>query len=386
MGYLKKFTIIIYILLVYSGLIKWIPGIPVDLTVVFTVVLLLLFPFQFKRKISSTYSFQKVVVFSVIALSILFLLSNIYTISVEYASSKSIATILNIFCFIYPLFLFNEKDIPFAKKFMFWGSIVILSILSYLYFTDQFIYFQMSEETMEEAAGFTIPNYLSIGTFISIALILRLDDKSLFNRAFMLYSIFILFVLGGRGPLIFLFIIFILYYFMTFKGKRFSLKNLIIILFGAILFVQYFDFSVIDFERFNILENLNEDESSLSRIQYYNKGFQSVAQNLFAGLGIGSSGLILSDRDVVLYPHNLFLESLMEVGIIGGILYLILYIALFSKTIINRNDNKLLLLGLVVIYLFFQDMKSGSFDAWRISLMWISLFLIQYRSSFKQAI
>ena len=211
MAYLRKIAIIIYILLVYSGLVKWIPGLPVDLTIVFTAILLVLFPFLFKQQFLSVSSFAKVVIFSVLSLSILFLLTNVYTISTDYAMSKSIATVLNMFCFIYPLLLFDESDLPYFKKVMTAGNVIILTILSFLYFTDQFIYFQMSEKTIESVLGFGIPNYLSLGTFISVSLIFQIGNKSVFNKIIMAYSIFILFVLGGRGPLLFLFIIFILH-------------------------------------------------------------------------------------------------------------------------------------------------------------------------------
>lgn len=383
MANLRKFAVVIYILLVYSGLIKWIPGLPIDLTLVFTVLLLAIFPFLFKPHFSAYSSFGKTIVFSVLGISILFLLSNAYTISSNYALSKSIATVLNMFCFLYPLLLFEKEDIPYFKKVMMVGNIIILVILSYLYFTDQFIYFQMSEKTIESVIGFAIPNYLSIGTFISASLIFHIDNKSVFNRLITLYSVFILFVLGGRGPLIFLFIIFILHYFLTLEVKKFSLKNVLIIMLGAMLFLQYFDFSAIDFNRFNVLENYSEDESATERLYYFEQGYRSVTNHLFSGLGIGSSGMILSDTDLVLYPHNLFLESVMEIGIVGGLLYLILYLVLFFKVFTRIDYLPLLSLGLISLYLFFQDMKSGSFDSWRISLLWIALFIIQYHSKEK---
>lgn len=383
MANLRKFAVVIYILLVYSGLIKWIPGLPIDLTLVFTVLLLAIFPFLFKPHFTAYSSFGKTIVFSVLGISILFLLSNAYTISSNYALSKSIATVLNMFCFLYPLLLFEKEDIPYFKKVMWVGNIIILLVLSYFYFTDQFIYFQMSEKTIESVIGFAIPNYLSIGTFISASLIFQIDNKSIFNRLITLYSVFILFVLGGRGPLIFLFFIFILHYFLTLEVKKFSFKNVIIILLGLMMFLQYFDFSAIDFNRYNVLENFNEDESATERLYYFEKGYQSVTNHLLTGLGIGSSGMILSDSDISLYPHNLFLESLMEIGIVGGFMYLFLYIILFFKVFTRVSNLPLFCLGLISLYLFFQDMKSGSFDSWRISLMWISLFIIQYHQSEK---
>jgi O-antigen ligase len=380
MVFLRKFAIITYILLVYSGLIKWIPGLPVDLTLLFSAILLVIFPFLFRPNFFSSSNFEKFSISSVLGISLLFLFSNTYSISTDYAASKSVATLLNIFCFLYPLFIFKATDFSYVKKVMMVFNVIILGILSFLYFTDQLIYFQMSEKTIESVIGYAIPNYLSIGTFISVSILLQIDNKNLLSRFVMIYSLFILFVLGGRGPLIFLLFIFILYYFLTLKVRKFSIKNVIILLLGIVLFMQYFDSSGIDFTRYNVFENFNEDKSATERIYYLENGYRSVTNNMWTGLGIGSSGLILSDQDYMLYPHNLFLESLMEIGILGGLLYLFLYLFLFFKTFAGVQDRALFILGLISLYLFFQDMKSGSFDSWRISLMWIALFIIQYHS------
>lgn len=381
---IRKLAILNYILLIYSGLVKWFPGLPIDLTIAFAAMGLLFIPFLYsKKKIETGPKSNRIIVFSVIALSLLFLLTNIYTISQTYATSKSLAVILNIYSFIYPLVLFRKSDIPFVKKAMFAFTLVLLGILTYLYLSDQFIYFQMSEETLNQVLKLKnpIPNYLSLGTFMAVPLILFLTNRHWFILLIRGATIVMLFLLGGRGPLLFLPVIFVLYYFLHLNARLITFKNVIIGLAGIVAAVLFFDPSVIDFERFNLFENIDKDKSSLERMIFYDKGIEAAQDHLLFGQGIGSSGIILTRIDQIVYPHNLFLESIMETGIIGGILYFLLYFTLIRNTIILRKNSDALMIALVVIYLLFQDMKSGSFDAWRISLMWIAFFIIATRKT-----
>ncbi len=380
----RKISIVSYILLVYSGLIKWIPGLPVDLTIAFTVLTAALIPFIFNGKVKVVKGGEKGMLVIVSCLSVLFLISNFYTISTEYAESKTLATIINLYCFLYPILFFRNDDFKFLRSVMMVFNIVILAILVYLYATGKFIVFQMSETTLESYLGFVVPNYLSIGTFMAAVIIMFIPDRRLATRAVSVFAVIMLFLLGGRGPLLFLPLIFIIYYFLTGERKLFTVKNFFLAGVALFLFLTFFDFGGIDFERFNLFKNAGEDASTLDRLDFLTTSYNSVDKHLWTGRGIGSSGIILSGQDIMLYPHNLFVESLLEVGLLGGLLYLALYIVLGREIWKVRKNRELLAVGLVAVYLFFQDLKSGSFDAWRISLMWIAWFIVLVRGTYTE--
>jgi O-antigen ligase len=110
-----------------------------------------------------------------------------------------------------------------------------------------------------------------------------------------------------------------------------------------------------------------------------NKGLESFYSHPFVGTGIGSSGIALTGIDQVEFPHNLLVESMIELGIIGGLAYIIIYLYFFIRNLKTvRTDKKLLVLYVMCLLFFLEDMKSGSFDAWRVSLFWMCLYLVQY--------
>ena len=146
--------------------------------------------------------------------------------------------------------------------------------------------------------------------------------------------LFLLFQLGGRGPIINLILSLIIFFALNLKNYKINYKTGFAI--GALFFtilifgenIYTFAFQNVDFERFNIFKAYNEDASLSVRGNFLEIGIESILDHPFFGLGIGSSGFILDGVDVSNYPHNLFVESMMELGILGGLLYLSTYLSL----------------------------------------------------------
>ena len=121
------------------------------------------------------------------------------------------------------------------------------------------------------------------------------------------------------------------------------------------------------------------DPSTLRRIYLLQTGWESITNQPLFGLGIGSSGLILTGEDVTEFPHNLIIESMMEIGVIGGVLVVFFYAKFFITERKYLKNPELILLYVISLLYFLEDLKSGSFDAWRISLFWISIYLSEKR-------
>jgi len=139
----------------------------------------------------------------------------------------------------------------------------------------------------------------------------------------------------------------------------------------------------IDFTRIFVFESYQADDSSSQRIIFFKKAIESICKYPLLGLGIGSSGLILENIDNDTTPHNLFLEAFMETGILGVCCYFLLWLFFFANITVVRKNRKLLLLYLIAFFFFFQDNKSNSFDSWRITIVWIMLFLIEKKNSYR---
>ena len=70
---------------------------------------------------------------------------------------------------------------------------------------------------------------------------------------------------------------------------------------------------------------------------------------------------------------------MMEIGVIGGVLVVFFYAKFFITERKYLRNPELILLYVISLLYFLEDLKSGSFDAWRISLFWISIYLSEKR-------
>lgn len=377
--YFDYYKIITFILFVYSGLLKWIPiSFPIDLTIFFGALSL----FAFVSYLLKPIVLNELIIYITIFFFLLmwmFLFSNFYSISTKYAQTKSIAILLNIYAFIYPLIVIRKEDFSLIKNVFIVQTIIVLIILSIIYLNDLWMIFFTNDVNQKELLGFIIPSYLSIGTFISVGFLFLLNKNDNFSLLLKVSILFFLVLLSGRGPLFLLILSIICYYLMNNYSKTVNVKFFFIFIILICLAVRYIPYDQINFDRFNVFKNFDVDESTQARVSFIGMSIKSFFEHPIFGLGIGSSGLILMNEDALFYPHNLFLEALIEVGIFGGIIYLTIYILLLYKIKEIRNNEILLILFLILFNHFGQDLKSNSFDGWRISVCWISIFLSIHR-------
>ncbi|MDR3026310.1 O-antigen ligase family protein [Chryseobacterium sp.] len=374
------FKVFIYFIFVFSGSLKWLP-IPIDLTllsllfcaVVMIVELRTIIPIKVK---------DRLIVILILILSLIFLISNFYSISSIYAQSKTLAIILNIFTVIYPIIVFKKSIFSELKLLMYLiGGLMVIGLF-YMYFNNMFIIFHDSELLVDK-----VPTYLVIGIMLCACFIFSLESKlTWYVAVYRLSILFLLFQLGGRGPIINVVLSLIVFFTLNLKNYKIDYKTGFAI--GALFFtilifgenIYTFAFQNVDFERFNIFKAYNDDASLSVRGNFLEIGIESILDHPFFGLGIGSSGFILDGTDVSNYPHNLFVESMMELGIFGGLLYLSTYILFFLRNYsISRNNKDMLILFIVVLLFYLEDNKSNSFDSWRCSIIWIMFFISEKR-------
>jgi O-antigen ligase len=208
------------------------------------------------------------------------------------------------------------------------------------------------------------------GTIYAIALLFLLSkifigDKKVKIRYFIIiFPLAFLFLrAGGRGSLLsFLMTFFVITFFMKVKlWKRIFLlifvSALIIFLFYRIPeSTLYFYKALLDPE-----EYVSKPVSSIhSRILLYKGAFKDFLEHPFIGVGLGNSSGGIG------FPHNILLEILAELGLLGFMLFLpMLYLTV--KTIIRfireEKDNSLKFLmrlaSILFIYSFSHAMFSG---------------------------
>lgn len=361
-----------YFVFLYSGLIKWIPF-PVDFTLFFGFFTLLFLLNDIRKEKFKLYSITIGYLYLVFFIfSLFYMLTYFYSLSTVYAAIKVRGVFLNMLAFTFPITSIRcdySKNITTIITTL---SLLMIGFLSFLLINDLFILFILPDEQQIKLFNVAIPTYLDVGAFISISFILLLNINSIYATLIKIVVFYFLIILGGRGPLLTL--IFIV--MISFLIKKQDLSKYFIYLFILVFLVLlyfYFDLSFIDFDRLNIFKNYGSDESVNDRIIFIGKCIGGFIDKPIFGNGIGATGMLISGQDIVLYPHNLFVEILAEFGMVGFVLFASIFI-FFIQTIVHKKIPRVYIpFILIVFYLFMQDMKSGAFEAWRISCGWLAI-------------
>ena len=198
---------------------------------------------------------------------------------------------------------------------------------------------------------------------------------------------------GGRGGLVLAFLVLTIFGFFKskFKQLKLILKSIsLIILFGFIIghfirqteYVELFDRSItrlellIEFNGFN--SGGGGGKSVEERVGMLNFCYDKIVHSptsLVFGYGIGSFWYEYTGIDGRGYPHNLVLEILFELGLIGLLIFIIFW-GVASK------HFKYTALSWIVFYLLLNSLKSSSLVDLRILFFMFSLALIDGSNNF----
>jgi O-antigen ligase len=182
-------------------------------------------------------------------------------------------------------------------------------------------------------------HYLGIGRVIGPAALIvflhattlarsRIERVLMFGIfAFLLY---VLLVIGGRGPLIATVLASLIPIVgglsLTLRGQLQMLRSLPLLLLllavvtaGVSYLIYAGHLSTIVY-RFSVLLEHDMGVSAGNRLYYYATSLELWAERPVFGYGVGSWPLAIGFGDVRDYPHNLFLETLVEFGLVGFLL------------------------------------------------------------------
>jgi O-antigen ligase len=231
-------------------------------------------------------------------------------------------------------------------------------------------------------------NYLALGYSLGTGLLISLaygflSGKSLSKRFFMLamslYFMFLLFVLGGRGPL--LSVIISLLIPLVFRNnflqsnkiriKKYAAFVVILLLVLIITSICLYLRNTLTATLYRMLLFLEPGmgTSAGTRMGYYLTAVKLWLLNPVFGYGIGSWPILIGLPDMNSYPHNLILEILVELGLTGLILFgSTVFIAI--RGFIRSNNCKIIFLGSVILMMFanafISSMLSGDINDNRI--------------------
>ena len=278
----------------------------------------------------------------------------------------------------------------------YWSYLNIIDYKAYTFDDNQFLISIFSNRNITTAL-FLVQ--------IPFAMYLILKSKSLFIRSLSIIlftsSFFMLFLLASRTSYVIMLGLFFLFLFLSIFYKH-ALKNLFnkpLGLFISILLLTYV-LSLFALGTDNSANAVNriqtidfEETSTNTRLRYYSYAFDEIISNPLIGVGYGNWKIVSIERDkenilsyVVPYTmHNDFLEVAVELGLIGLLLFLLIFlIPLYKlvKYVLNKESIfAILLLSSLMVYMIDANLN---FPSIRMSSLFYCALLISMANNLKQ--
>ncbi len=242
--------------------------------------------------------------------------------------------------FIYPMHFQTAEDKLFRLLYLIVFKIFALSLLNYKYLYNNkaslyrnlayssslilclfFVFYQLgftanyNDSTREVLVGFLNPIWFSrfVADFCFIIIFYMLIKKK-FNFVFLVsifFGLLLLFSSGSRGPFVALLVTVYFFIYIRYYDYRKKIILVSLVLGGTVL-----PFAVVLLMNFNMY-------SVIARQEYIFKSMGFIMNNAW-GYGFSSFGMLVRGVDVIAYPHNIFFEILVEIGVVGFFVFLLL--------------------------------------------------------------
>lgn len=225
-------------------------------------------------------------------------------------------------------------------------------------------------EFLTNPIGFA--RYAGLGMVILFSLLIRkhlsIIKISLIYFLLLLFA-FALFITGSRGPIISVLFAVMVILFINLRRKEFSLISTIKII---IIFIVLLNLSIYivpiqlsetqGFLRILSFTETGNDIDTLSSGRSYLLGiaFKGFLDSNYMGIGTGGYASL---QPFELYPHNLFIEILIEQGLIGFLIISIVFLFTLHRISLLINGHDFTKAQEVVIVIWFYALMNSMFSA-----------------------
>ena len=269
--------------------------------------------------------------------------------------------------FLLIILFYSKASKPFTSLLKGWVFFIVLTQVIALTEIFFYIHLDVSFLTTESAVNFygnginksfasvTFGNYNTYVTIITMALPFLFGflyyKKRLTQQIFMISIIgicfYILIVNASRGGIFAGFIVLFIWFFLTIKRKINHLKEKLLV-FTPILLIVIIKYTQPIFKqitsRLSTGTSLTEDHARLS---IFKSALEAFYKKPFLGGGVGSVKMEMQGALAVV-PHNLFLEFLVEFGMIATIALVILFLVVFRGAFQKSFIKKLILISILI--------------------------------------
>ena len=339
----------------------------------------------------------KSIVYLFLIFGLLLGISYIYTASPDYGFRKILR--FNTFAvtiFISPLLIIKSPaDSKRLLSYFYFLLVIIIGImlLQFVYFLKwgdfAIVLAYWNRISIPGANPIQVSRYLAIGAAMMIALLIRNKPSQSLHYFAILFVILLSIILSGsRGPLVSIIIGSIVYAILYERKHSSRIYGYGILAIGTIITLllllpesltqRFFDIS--QGSVIMTQQGVRRISTIATRFEFWSMSLQawfSSITSFFIGLGAGSFSSLFIWRDWRWYPHNLFFEIIVELGLIGlviGVLFIIKSYQIINKGIQRgsfTDHSALWVAGTVVMFIAAQF--SGDINDNRILWMFIGI-------------
>jgi len=248
-------------------------------------------------------------------------------------------------------------------------------------------------------------NYLGVGRVVGIGSLISLFgmtfSKKIVLKIFLflvsIFTLFLLLAIGGRGPLIAVLLSSQVLVWVNVKmlkirilhisKKIIPMLSLTILGMVGIAFMFSQGYLTTTLNRILVLFEPGMGRSASTRLQYYSAAIEQWIHQPLWGNGLGSWPVLYGSGDIRGYPHNIFLEFLSEMGLLGTAIFSLLLVYSFScvTDFRKRHDkNFSVLVLMLLVYALVNSMISGDISDNRFLFFVIGLSPINRISLFSK--
>ena len=337
---------------------------------------------------------------------IVLFLSGFYTPSPIYGWLKIVRfSVFSTTMFLVPFFIINNSND--SKKLLYYFQFIILSVaigmlgyLIYLLKTGEALSY-LVRVTVLNSNPITIGAYLAMGAGIIVNMINRIKFKySLFLVPLLAIIMITLLSTGSRGPTLGLLAGLVTYtiFFEKNKYRRnkliltglFTVCILIIVLFVLPDFIttRFLNIGTGDFVVYQ--SGVQRVSTIALRLGFWKTSlieWSSSIKSFIIGIGSGGFSSLYILRDFRHFPHNFFIEALLETGVIGFAIILLLFYKgwKYLRTNVEYSFHTSLWITALLVR-FFTSQFSGDLVDNRVLFMLLSISIISYSMDSKEGI
>ena len=314
-------------------------------------------------------------------LTTLWIFSLSHTITPRYGQQKVILHILFNLPIMMQFIIFN---LDIEDYILFFKSIVFFTLLFSLNSIVHILQHGLTE--MTDLNYFAI-NRIWVGRIYGFGIIATsfcwYFSKQSQKKYFILFGLLFLFMMvlvGKRGPLLSLFVTFAFMYLFRKENLFNKSSHFYIPIILAIVFIGFYWNELIEFA--TSLTGVEKGRLSIVYRVFMIQLFVKILSALsFTGLGAGSFAKLSVGQDIRWYPHNIFIETILEAGILAGIILILIIIIQFREFLMIRklymHNMNIYELSLHITAIFLYGLINSQFsgDLFTNRYIWVGLGL-----------